>query len=66
MTNSTYAVTVTQLRKEANEYSRLGAGQPVEDAIVGVAIAVYMVGAALAERLEAMVELNRERNDQVS
>ncbi len=63
MTNSTYAVTVTQLREQADELGRLAAVNPTADATDRVAIAVYMVGAALAERFEAMMGLISERSD---
>ena len=66
MTNSTFAVTVTQLREEADKFGGLAAAESTADAIDRIAIAVYMVGAALAERLEATMGSIRERNDQVS
>ena len=64
MTNPTYAVSVTQLQKEADGLSqRAASDHPTADAMDRTAIAVYTVGAALAERLEAVMELMRERSD---
>ena len=64
MTNPTYAVSVTQLKEEADGLGRMAASEdPTADAMDRTAIAVYTVGAALAERLEAIMGLMRERSD---
>ena len=64
MKKFTYAVSVTQLRKEADRLGREAATEnPTAKAMDRTAIAVYTVGAALAERLEAIIGLMRERSD---
>ena len=63
MTNPTYEVTVTQLREQAERLGRQPTEDPTADAMDRTAIAVYTVGAALAERLEAIIGLMRERSD---
>ena len=64
MTNPTYAVSVTELGEEAGRLGRMAASEdPIADAMDRTAIAVYTVGAALTERLEAIMGLMRERSD---
>ena len=64
MTNPTYAVSVTELREEADSLGRLAASKDLTaDAMDRTAIAIYTVGAALTERLEAIMGLMRDRSD---
>ena len=63
MTNPTFAVSITQLQKEADGLGRLAASEdPTANAMDRTAIAVYTVGAALAERLEAIIGLMSRRS----